>query len=172
MRETINDVIDNYGINKIRYSVIVFGAQARQVVGFDSGISDPAELEKLISSLSPITGGPAVDKALETALESFKENGTRPSARRVLVVITDNKSGLQVDDIVAKTKALEKEMRIRVIAVAIGDAADQQELNAMASDSRDVLTVPTSVQPSTLSKDIMVLVLTGKLILPPIQPIR
>ncbi len=161
MKETINDVIDNYGINKIRYSVIIFGSQARQVVGFDSSITDPAELEAYIRALSSISGGPAIDKALEKALESFKESVTRPNARKVLVVITDNESGLQASDIVAKVKPLE-ETNVRVIAVAVGDAADQQELESIASDNRDVLPVPTSAQPSALSKDIMVLVLTGK----------
>lgn len=161
MEETINDVIDNYGINKIRYSVIIFGSQARQVVGFDSSITDPAELEAYIRALSPISGGPAIDKALEKALESFKESVSRPNAKKVLVVITDNESGLQAVDIVATVKPLE-ERNVRVIAVAVGDGADQQELESIASDNRDVLNVPTSVESNTLSKDIMVLVLTGK----------
>ena len=164
MKETINDVISSYGINKIRYSVVIFGEQARQVVGFDSSITDPAELEEYIRSQSPIRGSPAIDKALGKALESFKDSVTRPNARKVLVVITDNESGLEAGDIVAEVKPLE-ERKVRVIAVAVGDAADQQELESVASDNRDVLTVPTSVEPNTLSKDIIVLVLTGKPIL-------
>ncbi len=164
MKKTINHVIDSYGINKIRYSVIIFGSQARPVVGFDSSITDPVELEAYIRALSPISGGPALDKALEKALESFKESVSRPNAGKVLVVITDKESGLQADDVVAKVKPLE-ERNVRVIAVAVGDGADQQELESIATDNRDVLNVPTSVEPSALSKDIMVLVLTGKLIL-------
>ena len=163
MKETINDVIDNYGINKIRYSVILFGSQARQVVGFDSSFTKPAQLEAYISSLDRLSGGSAIDKALEKALESFKEGIMRPNARKVLVVITDNESGLETGDIVAKAKLLDKR-NIRVITVAVGDSAGQQELESIASDKRDVLTVPTSVQPNALSKDIIVLVLTGKAI--------
>lgn len=164
MKETINDVIGNYGINKIRYSVILFGSQARQVVGFDSSVTNPAQLEAYIRPLGRLSGGPAIDEALEKALESFKEGITRPNARKVLVVITDNESGFVTGDIVAKANLLEKR-NVRVIAVAVGDSADQQELEAIASDNRDVLTVPTSVQPNALSKDIIVLVLTGKAIL-------
>ena len=163
MKETINDVIENYGIRKIRYSVILFGSQARQVVGFDSSITKPAQLEAYIRSLDRLSGGSAIDKALEKAMESFREGITRPNARKVLVVITDNDSGLKTGDIVTKARLLE-ERNVRVIAVAVGDTADQQELEAIASDKRDVLTVPTSVQPNALSKDITVLVLTGKAI--------
>lgn len=164
MRETMKDVIDNYGIDKIRYSVIVFGSQARKVLGFDSDISDPVQLEALISSLSPISGDSALDKALEKVLESFGESVTRPNAKRVVVVITDNESGLEEDVIAAKARPLEQR-NIRVIAVAVGDEANQQELETTASDKRDVLSVTTSVQPKKLAKDIMVLVLTGMLAL-------
>lgn len=164
MKETINDVIDNYGINKIRYSVILFGAQAKQVVGFDSSLTKPAQLEAYVRALDRLSGGSAVDKALEKALESFKEGITRRNARKVLVVITDNESGLETDDIVAKAKLLEKR-NVRLITVAVGDSANQQELESIASDNRDVLTVPASVQPNALSKDIIVLVLTGETIL-------
>ena len=163
MKETINDVIDDYGINKIRYSVILFGSQAKQVVGFDSSLTKPA-LEAYIRALDRLSGGSAIDKALEKALESFKEGITRPNARKVLVVITDNESGLETGDIVAMAKLLEKK-NVRLITVAVGDSANQQELKSIASDSRDGLTVPTSVQPSALSKDIIVLVLTGETIL-------
>lgn len=162
MKETINDVIDSYGTDKIRYSVIVFGSQAIQKVGFDSAISDPDKLEELVSSLVAISGDSALDKALEKALESFKGSVSRPNARKILVVITDNESGLEENEIVTKAKLL-GQGNIRVIAVAVGDLADQQELEAVASDKRDVLSVSNSAQPNKLSKDIMVLVLTGML---------
>lgn len=162
MKETINDIIDSYGADKIRYSVIVFGSRAIQKVGFDSAISDPDKLEELVSSLVAISGDSALDKALEKALESFKGSVSRPNARKILVVITDHESGLEENEIVTKAKLL-GQGNIRVIAVAVGDLADQQELEAVASDKRDVLSVSNSVQPSKLSKDIMVLVLTGML---------
>ena len=165
MKETINDVIDNYGINKIRYSVILFGSQAKQVVGFDSSLTKPSLLEAYIRALERLSGGSAVDKALEKALESFKAGITRPNARKVLVVIMDNESGLETGDIVTMAKLLEKR-NVRLITVAVGDSANQQELESIASDNRDVLTVPTSVQPNALSKDIIELVLTGETIQP------
>ena len=158
--DTIKDINDKYGIGKIRYSVVVFGSQARQVLGFDSGILDAAQLERFITSLNPMSGDSALDKALEKALESFDENITRPNAKKVLVVITDSASGLEEGKIVARAKPLEQR-RIRVIAVAIGDEVDQHELESIATDKRDVLSVTTSVQPNKLSKDVMVLVLTG-----------
>lgn len=161
MKETMNNVIGNYGINKIRYSVILFGSQAREVVGFNSSITKPTQMEEYILLLDRLSGGSAIDKALEEALESFKTGSNRRNARKVLVVITDNESGLESGDIVAKAKLLE-ERNVRLITVAVGDTANQQELESIASDSRDVLTVPKSEQPSALAKNIMVLVLTGK----------
>ena len=97
---------------------------------------------------------------MEKALETFNESFTRPNAKKVLVVITDNESGLDKDQIASMAVSL-GERNIRVIAVAVGDEADQPELEYIASDKRDVLSVTGSVQPSKLSKDIMVLVLTG-----------
>lgn len=161
MTETINDVVDSYGIGKVRYSVVVFGSLVRQVVRFGSGITDPDKLKEEISSVRPIGGAPAIDEALEASLEAFKESKDRPNARKVLVVILDNESGLQMSDIALKAGALEKSY-IRVITVGVGGDAKQEELETMASDNRDVLTVTISVQPSTLSRDIMVLVLTSK----------
>lgn len=160
MKDTLEDLIDNYGIGKIRYSVISFGSQANQLLGFDSGISDPIKLKELISSYNRASGDvPALDRALEMALESFKDGVTRPNAKQVLVVIVDNGSGLEEGEIELKAKQL-AEKGIRVIAVAVG--ADKQELELVASDKRDVLFVPTSIKPSNLSKEIMVLVVTGK----------
>ena len=159
MKDTLKDLIDNYGIGKIRYSVISFGSQANLLLGFDSGISDPIKLKQRISSYSRASGdAPALDKALEMALESFKDGVTRPNAKQVLVVIVDNGSGLEEEEIALKAKQL-AEKGIRVIAVAVG--ADKQELEVVASDKRDVLSVPTSIKPSNLSKEIFVLVVTG-----------
>ena len=159
MKDTIKDLIDNYGVGKIRYSVISFGSQANLLLGFDSGISDPIKLKQRIGSYSRASGDvPALDKALEMALESFKDGVTRPNAKQVLVVIVDNGSGLEEGEIALKAKEL-AEKGIRVIAVAVG--ADKQELEVVASDKRDVLSVPTSIKPSNLSKEIFVLVVTG-----------
>lgn len=159
MKDTLKDLIDNYGIGKIRYSVISFGSQANLLLGLDSGISDPIELRQLIGSYTRASGdAPALDKALEMALETFKHGVTRPNARKVLVVIVDNGSGLEEGEIALKAKQ-SAEKGIRVIAVAVG--ADEQELEVVASDKRDVLSVPTSIKPSNLSKEIFVLVVTG-----------
>lgn len=159
MKDTLEDLIDNYGIGKIRYSVISFGSQANQLLGFDSAISDPIKLKELISSYNRASGDvPALDRALEMALESFKDGVTRPNAKQVLVVIVDNGSGVEEGEIELKAKQL-AEKGIRVIAVAVG--ADKQELELVASDKRDVLSVPTSIKPSNLSREIMVLVVTG-----------
>ena len=159
MKDTLKDLIDSYGIGKIRYSVISFGSQANLLLGFDSGISDPIKLKQRISSYSRASGDvPALAKALEMALESFKDGVTRPNAKQVLVVIVDNGSGLEEGEIALKAKEL-AEKGIRVIAVAVG--ADKQELEVVASDKRDVLSVPTSIKPSNLSKEIFVLVVTG-----------
>lgn len=161
MKKSIIDVVDTYGIGKVRYSVVLFGSVARLVVRFSDGTTDPIRLKGAIDSLVPSSGAPALDEALERTLESFGDGKDRPNARKVLIVMLDNESGLQLSDIVSKARDLEK-MNIRVIAVGIGDSTNKEELETMASDNRDVLPVPTSKQPSMLSKDIMVLVLTSK----------
>lgn len=160
MTETMKDVVERYGIGKIRYSVIVFGSQAVQVLGFDSGFSNPAELEKNLTSLDPVGGGPALDEALKKALEAFEVGVPRRNAKKVLVVMTDKESGLGEDEVLTKAKPLEGR-GIRVIAVAVGDEADKKELENIASDKRDVLTVTESIRPKELSKHLMVLILTG-----------
>ena len=163
MKDIVDDIVENYGMGKIRYSVISFGSQAKQLLGFDSGISDPEQLRNFVRSFNRISGEAALDKALETALESFKESVARPNSKKVLVVIVDNESGLEGKEIQPVAREL-AERNIRVVAVAVGDEADNQELELVASDKRDVLSAPKSIDPKDLSKDIMVLVLTGTLI--------
>lgn len=161
MKETINEVLENYGVGKIRYSVIVFGSQTRLELRFDSGITDPARLEAIFKSLGPQGGDPALDKALKMALEAFNGSLTRPNARKVLVVMTDNVSAeLDQDQIRALVSTLSKTY-VRVIAVAVGDKADGGRLKHAATDSRDVVSVPASTTPTKLFKQVMELVLTG-----------
>lgn len=161
MKKSIIDVVDTYGAGKVRYSVVLFGSVARLVVKFSDGALDPTRLKGAIGSLVPSSGAPALDEALERSFESFKDGEDRPNARKVLIVMLDNESGLQLSDIMLKARALETK-NIRVITVGIGDSTNKEELETMASDNRDILLVPTSEPPSMLSKDIMVLVLTGK----------
>ena len=161
MKETINEVLENYGVGKIRYSVIVFGSQTRLELRFDSGITDPAQLEAIFKSLGPRAGDPALDKALKMALEAFNASLTRPNARKVLVVMTDNVSAkLDQDQITALVSTLSK-TNVRVIAVAVGDKADAGRLKNAATDSRDVVAVPGSTTPTKLFEQVMELVLTG-----------
>ena len=164
MKDTIQNVIDDFGVDQVHYSTIVFASDATLLVPFDSRLSGPAQLKSLISTLPRSVGGSSLDKALVTALEAFEDNIVRPNAKKVLVIITDNTSGFQEDQISSKAKQLEQR-GIRVIAVAVGSDADPKQLKYSTSDGRDVLEVPKSENPKYLSKDIMRLALIGKLTL-------
>lgn len=83
MKDTISWIIGRYGTDKLRYSVILFGADANTELNFDENVSTPNKLIQFVQSLSRRSGGPDLNKALDEAKKVFESAGARPGARKV-----------------------------------------------------------------------------------------
>ena len=153
MKDTITWIISNYGTEKLRYSVILFGNDAKIELDFDGDISTPNKLIQFVQGLPRRPGGPDVISALEEAKTVFESASARANAWKVLVVITDKRSGSSLADIKKAAEPLDEE-GIKVVPVAVGGEADSSELEA-TNPERFVIVVPRTEDPKTLGKQIM-----------------
>ena len=93
----------------------------------------------LSDSISKNTRGAALGEVLKAATELFNDAAeVRPDAKNVLVVVTDKKSDSRGDDL--KKEAMKMRPNdIKVIAVALGDESDKDELDILTPDQGDVI---------------------------------
>ena len=103
---------------------------------------------------------PDLGKALTESLKLFEGPGTRPGAKRVLVVIMDKRSGVSQSVIKDAANGLREE-RIKVIPVAVGKEADAKELETATKDEKNLIEAPTEFEPDNLAETIMRKVLKG-----------
>ena len=155
MKDVISDIMQNYSTNLIHYAVVMYGDEPSVVLKFSDGVTDPDELVSLVKSASTVPGLPALDKALQKAKQLFiEDDAVRPDARKVLVVITDDKSS--GDNEVAKGIAEDlKDKLVTIITVAVGDDADQKELEDLTPTDGDSLNTTIVEDPGNVGKEIM-----------------
>ncbi|CAH3028780.1 unnamed protein product, partial [Porites evermanni] len=103
--------------------------------------------------------GAALDKALDDARMLF-ENTARPDAKKVLVVIMDQKQSGDRADSKVKAKEL-KESSVKVVPVAIGKDASAKELTEITSDKDYLVEMGEDENPEKAAEKIMIKVLEG-----------
>ena len=123
-KEIIKETVEKFGLQRVRYTLITFGATPDVRIRFDNVFDTEEELGKLIDNVKKSLGEAALDKALEEARYLFAlAEDARPNATKVLVVITDKTSDSTVEDVQFAAKKL-KDDGVRVIAIALGDEFD------------------------------------------------
>ena len=156
MKNTITEIIDEYGAVKLHYLVIVFGDRAETMISFRDQSLNARDLKSYIYRIRRSRGGPRLDKALEEAKKAFEKVPRRPKGKRILVILIDNKSIGDSDDM-KKLKAA-KELNaegVRIIPVAIGNEADPGELKKVTALKENFLLEPKKFNPKELAKKIM-----------------
>jgi hypothetical protein len=97
MKDTIKKIAENYGTNKIRYSLLVYGDRPTINIPFRNRPISVEELSRSLDTVS-INGRRAnLDMALQEAMRMFVN--PRPTAKMVLVVIADKRSDSSRNDI-------------------------------------------------------------------------
>lgn len=163
MRNTISEIIQKYGTAKLHYLAIVFGTQAQTVISYRDQNLNEQTLISTISRIRQPSGSPRLDVALQEAKKAFDEVPRRPGAKRVLVVLIDNKS-VGDDDDMQKLQAA-KELYggdVVIIPVAIGVGADPDELEKITARKDNLIEEPKDVDPKELAKQIMEKTFGGK----------
>ena len=160
MKSVINSIIDQYSISRVRYGVVVYGDDAKTSIGFQQVFSKSEDLTRYLATIVPASGGSSLEKGLEEGKELFRSRGTRPNARKVLVVFTDKKS--TGDESEAKSVAKElRDQDIKVITIGLGSESDLTELKDVASDGRHAIPAKKSDDSEELANEVMALAFEG-----------
>lgn len=112
----------------------------------------------MVSRLQKKTGTPDLAKSLEDVTRVYELKEARPNAKRVLVVILDNKSNNTVTQL--KTIVTDLVQRnILIIGVGIGRSVDPDQLKIITEENRNIIQVGRSENPDELVKRIMAIIL-------------
>ena len=154
MKTTINNIISQYDVFRIHYSVIVFGAVSTTPIDFGTNIPDKATLIRHVARLNKETGPVNLVSALEDAKRVYQLQEVRPDARRFLVVIMDNQSIDNVDDVNRAVTDLDNQ-DVVVIGVSIGNVTDSTDFEIITKDPRHIITAGVNKSPVELAKEII-----------------
>ena len=92
VKETMQGMIDLYGVDRVHYGVIVFGSSAVIKIPFTDQVTEQTKFKKSVNdALSSTVSSPNLDRALEEAQTLF-QGSTRGQANKILVVIMDSLS--------------------------------------------------------------------------------
>ena len=99
VKKTVQEMIDQYGVGRVRYGFMVFGSSADIKIPFTEQVADPADLKKAVDDeLTSMFSSPNLDAALGTA-ETLFNGSTRDQAKKILIVIMDKKSSSEPDSV-------------------------------------------------------------------------
>jgi len=162
MQNTIKQFIDQYGVDKIHYSLIVYGGSVERVVDFNHTFPPSAsDLKAAIDAQLPIGGGPFLEGALQEAFKVFNETEGRPDAKKVLVVMTDENSGADSNSLSTAVKPVE-DLGVLVLSVGAGSDVSRTELSVISPNPLDVISPGLGENPSILTDQIMERILRRK----------
>ena len=149
MKAVVKAVVDKYGITKIKYGLIVFGTTPVSSKNFGESFPTPEAMKNFINVIRRSNGQPNLAMALEEGRRLFDLAPKRPNARRVLVVIMDNKSINKLEELERAYKPLQ-DKNIRVIAVSVGQDVDTKEMEQISGDKDRVIQVNKDEKPESL----------------------
>ena len=164
MKQIINTIVDRYGVNKVRFSFIVYGSRVTTRFTFDNAPITQEELIKAVNGTEKVTGDPDLEKALEEAEQLFTKT-SRPNATRVFVVLTDIVGSGDDNSLIATSARLRKG-GVLILSVGFG-----QQVNAISNQmtkvviaQSDYISVPdfTTQRPVVIAETIMFKALQGK----------
>ena len=152
-------MIDRYGKSDIRYSFILFGDEPSERVRFtESERYSIALLKDRVDRLSRLSGA-ALEKALDGAKKMF-EDMARPDAKKVLVVIMDQKQSGSRDKTKEKAREL-KNAGVKVVPVLLGEEASKEELEEITRNKDNLVEMEEDENPDKAAEKIMIKVLEG-----------
>ena len=162
MKDVVKYIVSTQGIANIRYGIILFADSANTYVPFSHTFPDKATLMSLLDTFPAPSGSPDLQKALDEAKSMFdKAPSRRPDAKKVLVLIMDNKSINDADTIRKAATGLEEE-DIQVIPVGVGANVDDGDLESVTSNKKNVITTDKDGDPSSVGKEILEKIIQGK----------
>jgi len=151
IKEVIQDLIDRYGVQRVYYSIILFGRDPSVRIKFTQQLNEDS-LKNAVNRLPRPSGGSSLQAALEKAREVFDE-GSRPDSKKVLVVILDRKSESTIANVRDAASKLEED-GVKVIPVAFGSRADTDEVEATTPNKANFVKINDTALPTECAEEI------------------
>ena len=152
-KEIIKKTVQTFGLSRVRYSLITFGAIPVVKIRFDNVFASEEDLVKIVDNVKKDVGAASLEKALEETRYLFAlAEDARPDAKRVVVVITDKKSDSTEESVRAASQKLRND-GVRVIAIVLGNEFDPV--------SPEVIKPEEEQLPKETAKELLMVVLNG-----------
>ena len=159
IKDIVQEVIKLYGVQRVYYSVIVFGRDPTVRIAFTQQYPE-ASLKATIAALPRPTDGSSLHSALQTAKRVFTE-GSRLDAKKVVVVVLDQKSDRSIEDVENAARKLDDD-GIEVFSVALGDLANPDETTATTTNKENVVKAEKRDSPKDIAEEITSKIAKGK----------
>ena len=157
IKDVIRSFIDKYSTDRVRYGIISYGSTPRIELTLSDSVK-PDVKEQVQGILRP-GGTPDLARALQLGEELF--SSARPNVKKVLVIITDVKSGSSLSQVKLTVKSLD-DKDILVFAVAVGSEMDSTELSTATGSSKNIINSSNTDKPEKVREEIMEKIRQGK----------
>ena len=159
----IKSIIEEHGVRKHLYAMVVFGQDASIIRTFQKVEKDT--LISVIQGAESPSGGPNIVDALQTSKMLFFQpsGGARPDSRKIIVIMIDRKS-VNTESQLEKVVDEYERNKVKFVTVVIGDEADPSVLSPLTPDKKNssVLVTDKDVDPTKVAKDIWDMLGLGK----------
>lgn len=159
MKDVIKSIFEKYGVDSIRPAIIVFGDVASARLNIQQEGMDLNDLKQRIENLPRNTGTPDLNQALSLAKTLFAR--ARAHAKKVIVVISDDRSDSKSWEITTKARELEEE-EIEVVSVGVAGEVDPQQLKAATPHKNNVIVATKDGDVADLADKIVNIMLKSK----------
>lgn len=146
----IKSFIDKYAMHRLQYGIISYGSTPKIELSLEDSLKP--DVKQRVEAIRLPRSTPELAKSLQLG-EQLLISG-RPNADKVLVVITDVKSGSSPRQIKLVAEYLDNK-DIRVFAVAIGSEADSAELAIASGSKKNVMNSSNTDEPGRIREHIM-----------------
>ena len=153
MKDIIKTMVDEYGKERIHYSLIVFGDKPSVELRFSRPFDTDGELKAFIDLKRRATDGANLDSALKKASGLFDEY-QREGAKKVLVVIMDKKSTSDGKDVKNMATSLWDD-DVEVIPIAFGGESDEDELKTITRHVDNLIPAYLANKTNKIAMEIM-----------------
>ena len=157
IKDVIKSFINKYSLDRLRYGIISYGSTPR----IDLTLRDSLkrDVTQQVDAIVRPGGTPDLARALQLGEQLL--SSARPNVQKVLVIITDVKSGSSLSQVKLAVKSLDNK-DIRVFAVAIGNEVDSTELSTATGSSKNIINSSKTDEPGKVREEIMTKIRQGK----------
>ena len=157
IKDVIKSFIDKYSSDRLRYGIISYGSTPRIELTLRDSLN--RDITQQVDAIVRPGGTPDLARALQVGEQLLMS--ARPNVQKVLVIITDVKSGSSLSQVKLAVKSLDNK-DIRVFAVAIGNEVDSTELSTATGSGKNIINSSKTDEPGKVREEIMTKIRQGK----------